>query len=232
MRNQEHFDAGPLRDTEYPNLWPREDALPGFRQFMEETYSICQEVSLQLMAAMELGLNLEPGTLVDRCQKTASEIRLNRYPPVSVERLADGRVKRTWPHTDFGIITLLFQDQVGGLEMEDRSNPGDRFLPVTPTEPGRPTEMVVNVSDTFERWTNGVIKAGVHRVSAPPTFEAEAGAETGVLLPERHSCIFFFKPSRDVSVGPLPDFVTQDNPVRYDEITALRYQQRKTSELY
>jgi len=194
---------------------------------MEEMYDICQKISLNIVAAMELGLNLEPGTLVKRCQKTASEIRLNHYPPVTIERLADGRVKRTWPHTDFGIITLLFQDHVGGLELEDRSHPGT-FAPVIPAELGQPTEVLVNVSDTFERWTNGVIRAAVHRVSAPANFEARIQG----LLPERHSCVFFFKPSRDVSVGPLPDFVTPDNPAKYDEITALQYQQRKTNELY
>lgn len=147
-----------------------------------------------------------------------------------MKRLADGRVKRTWPHTDFGIITLLFQDHFGGLELENRSRPGT-FVPVTPVKvgPGQKTEMVVNISDLFQRRTNGVIKTGLHQVSAPRAFKASAA--TGGILPERHSCVFFFKASRDASVGPLPEFVTEDNPAQYDEITALEYQQRKTGEL-
>lgn len=183
------------------------------------------------MAAIEVGLSLEPGALVGRCCPAASEIRMNRYPPVSTERLEDGRVKRTWPHTDFGIITLLFQDHVGGLELEDRTRPGT-FVPVTPVKasPGQKSEMVVNISDTFQRWTNGVIKAGLHQVSAPPACKADA-APNGI-LPERHSCVFFFKATRDTSAGPLPGFVTADNPAQYDEITALEYQQRMTKELY
>lgn len=90
--------------------------------------------------------------------------------------------------------------------------------------------MVVNISDTFQRWTNGVIRAGLHQVSAPPAFKTSALLD-GV-LPGRHSCVFFFKASRNTSAGPLTEFVTADNPAQYDEITALEYQQRKTGELY
>lgn len=63
---KEHFDAGPLDNTQYPNLWPREEALPGFRYFMENTYQQLQEISLQIVAAIEVGLGLEPGALVER----------------------------------------------------------------------------------------------------------------------------------------------------------------------
>ncbi|CAN8105226.1 unnamed protein product [Discula destructiva] len=229
MDEREHFDAGPLYDERYPNLWPREAALPGFQGFMEDAYEACQHESLKIIAAIEVGLGLEPDTLVDRCRPAVSEIRLNRYPPTAVERLADGRVKRTWPHTDFGIITLLFQDHVGGLELEDRTRPGT-FVPVTPVKigEGQKCEMVVNISDTFQRWTNGVIKAGLHQVAAPPAYKAN----TEGMLPERHSCVFFFKASRDTSAGPLPQFVTAENPAQYDEMTALQYQQLMTKELY
>lgn len=198
---------------------------------MEATYQELQGISLQIMAAMEVGLSLESGALMGRCCPAASEIRMNRYPPVSMERLEDGRVNRTWPHTDFGIITLLFQDHVGGLELEDRERPGT-FVPVAPVKlgSGQRSEMVVNISDTFQRWTNGVTKAGLHQVSAPPAFRNSAAP--GGILPEQHSCVFFFKASRNTSAGPLPDFVTADNPAQYDEITALEYQQGMTGELY
>lgn len=203
--------------------------MPGFRGFLGETYQACQEASLKIIAAIELGLGLQSGALVERCRPAYSEIRMNRYPPVSVERLADGRVKRTWPHTDFGIITLIFQDHVGGLELENRTRPGT-FVPVSPVKvgPGQKSEMIVNISDTFQRWTNGVIKAGLHQVAAPPANKAD----TEGILPERHSCVFFLKATRETSAGPLPQFVTADNPAQYDEITALQYQQYMTKELY
>ncbi|KAK9414989.1 putative Oxoglutarate/iron-dependent oxygenase [Seiridium unicorne] len=224
---REHFDAGPMNDPVYINKWPREDAAPGFREFMEETYGAFQGVSLAIMACVEMGLGLQPGTLVRRCRKAASEIRLNRYPPVSLERLSDGRIKRTWPHTDFGIITLLFQDLVGGLELEDRTRPGT-FVPVVPSLPGQPVEMIVNASNTIQRWTNDAIPAGLHQVTSPPSHRANPAG----ILPERHSVVFFFKASRGISAGPLPEFVTVENPAHYNEITALQYQQEMTQKLY
>lgn len=224
---QEHFDAGPLDDPYYPNKWPRQDAAPGFREYVEDTYEACQKLSLEIMAAIELGLGARPGTLVERCQDTASEIRLNRYPPVSVEKLADGRVKRTWPHTDFGLITLLLQDHVGGLELEDRAKPGT-FAPVVPGQPDQPSELVVNISDAFQRWTNDVFTAALHQVSAPAKQKGDAEG----ILPERYSLVFFFKQNRDVSAGPLPEFVSAGNPARYPEETALEYQRRRTTHLY
>ena len=178
------------------------------------------------MAAMELGLNLDKGTLVDRCIPAASEIRLNHYPPTDLDLLSDGKTKRTWPHTDFGIITLLFQD-TGGLEMEDRARPRT-FIPVTLGDPNAPTEMVVNISNTFQRWTNDRIRVGLHQVNVPPSMK---GKEEGV-CPARCSSIFFFKTHRDTSVGPLPAFTNSSNPARYDDITALQYQQQMTEKLY
>ncbi|KAI3328225.1 hypothetical protein F4824DRAFT_506772 [Ustulina deusta] len=119
------------------------------------------------MAAAEDGLGLKPGQLTERCKDAASEIRMNHYPSISIEKFLDGRV--------------------GGLKLEDRSKPGT-FVPVIPIGPGRNREMVVNTSNTFQRWINDVIRASLHQVTTPPW----------------HSCVFFFKASRDTSVGPLP----------------------------
>jgi len=179
------------------------------------------------MEAMEVGLKLSPGSLVERCCPASSELRLNHYPQTDLQVLAEGKVKRTWPHTDFGIITLLFQDQVGGLELEDRRNP-NTFMPVLPGPADGPTEMVVNISNTFQRWTNDVIQAGLHQVAVPESLkQKEAG-----FCPERYSGIFFFKAHRNTSVGPLPQFVMPERPALYEEMTALQYQQQMTAVLY
>ena len=179
------------------------------------------------MEAIEVGLKLKPGALVERCIPAASEIRLNHYPKISLETLRKGNIRRTWPHTDFGIITLLFQDSVGGLELEDRKRPRT-FVPVMPSDGDGPTEMVVNISDTFQRWTNSVVSAGLHQVSVPPSMKS---LDDGI-CPDRCSSIFFFKAHRNTSVGPLPDFVAPDRPAMYDDITALQYQERMTKLLY
>ncbi|PQE29714.1 gibberellin 2-oxidase protein [Rutstroemia sp. NJR-2017a WRK4] len=223
---REFFDMGPPGDCLYPNKWPSEE-LPSLKSTLETSYRLLHDTSLQIVAAIEVGLELPSGTLVQRCIPAASEIRLNHYPPASLELLNDGKSKRTWPHTDFGIITLLFQDQVGGLELENRTEPYT-FVPVIPGKPGDPSELVVNISDTFQRWTNDVIRAGLHRVDVPISMK---GKTTG-LCPDRYSSIYFFKAARDTSVGPLPAFVTEENPAKYDDITALQFQQQMTKILY
>ena len=204
---------------QYPNKWP-EDAFPGFRPLMEEIYNNLQAVCIDIMKALEVGLKLSSGALVQRCIPASSEM-------ISLAKLRNGNIKRTWPHTDFGIITLLFQDTVGGLELEDRKHPRT-FVPVTPDELDAPTELVVNISDTFQRWTNDVIRAGLHQVNVPVWMKE---LDEGV-CPDRYSSIFFFKADRNTSVGPLAEFVTKDRPAMYDECTALKYQQRMTKVLY
>ncbi|KAI6354316.1 hypothetical protein MCOR25_008670 [Pyricularia grisea] len=224
MDAREHFDAGPKDDTQFPNRWPSDEEAPGFREKATKHYETCRSVALQILEAIEVGLDL-PGIFVERCTKDASEICINVYPEIKAEKI-DECTKRIWPHTDYGVITLLFQDRVGGLELEDQDRPGT-FLPVTPTNAGEPIEMIVNAADCFERWTNGFIKAGLHRVTVPVDTVEKNGS-----ISERCSIAFFLKASRDAMVGPLPPFVSEKNPARFQDMTALQFQQLRNSSLY
>ena len=181
------------------------------------------------MRACEVGWGMKSNTLVSRCVPAASELRLLHYPQVDAERLAEGGgLKRAWPHTDFGIITLLFQDKLGGLECEDRrarGGAGGVFVPIIPNDDN---EMIVNTSDTFTRWTNGTVTGGVHQVNVPPSLrEKEKGR-----IPERYSSVFFFKAHRGTSVAPISHFVTDDKPALYPDITALEFHKERTRFLY
>ncbi|RYP50304.1 hypothetical protein DL768_004157 [Monosporascus sp. mg162] len=205
---REHFDAGPPEDDEFPNKWPDDAKVPEFR-----------------------GLDLPPGVTVARCQPAASEMRLNHYPPISLKRLSEGKTKRIWPHTDLGIISLLFQDQVGGLEVEDRPNsrPNKRsFAPVLPDDPDGPSSVLVLIGDTMQRWTNDLISAGLHQVSVPPSMKTQTEGE----CPDRYSGVFLVKAHRNASVAPLPQYVTEEKPAAYDDISALQYHQQKIGSLY
>ncbi|KAE9982988.1 Laccase-2 [Venturia inaequalis] len=223
---KEHFDVGPPNDTSFPNKW-LEDSLPGFQRFSEEFYDACQTLCLQIMAACEIGSPLPRGTLVNKCVPAASELRYNHYPAVSVGKLNQGKTRRGWPHTDFGIITLLFQDSQGGLQYEDRGHPG-RFLPLQRLSDD---EVAVNISDTFHRWSNGVIAGGVHQVGLPPLSEQQVREGEGLVLPVRKSTVFFFKAHRDEMVGALDSFVDEKRPKKYEDITALEFHKRMTDVL-
>ena len=215
-------------DQAFPNRWPAEELLPGFRRHMTMLFDRMEQVSLSIMSALELALELPPGAFVDKIthQRNASEMRLNHYPPLPVSELRKGHVKRIWPHFDLGVITLLFQDGAcGGLEFQDRANQG-QFARV---ECQARSEMVVNVSETLQRWTNDTLPAGLHRVNAP---EVPAGGRRHDVLPERYSVAYFCKADRASSVGPLRAFVDDHKEPAYEDITALEYHQRRLQSAY
>lgn len=100
---------------------------------MEKMYRQFDAVALILMNALEVGFGIEDGSLVKRCIPSGTDLRLTHYPPIRIEDIRSGRTSRIAPHADFGVISLLFEDDVGGYEIEDRSKPGT-FIPVPPTD--------------------------------------------------------------------------------------------------
>ena len=176
------------------------------------------------MQALEIGLGTPDGCFTKRIDRDSSELRLNYYPRVDIQELETGRARRIWPHTDSGLMSLLLQDDVGGLEFEDRQNPG-AFIPLSSTTR---TEMVVNVADTLERWTNGTLRAGLHQVNT----SGEMGDRKGGGVAPRSSIVFFFRANEAASAGPISSFVTPQHPARYSEITALEYLQQVNGKLY
>ena len=223
---KEHFDQGPSTDSQFLNRWPDEKELPGFRKFMEALYAKFEEICTLILEALELSLGLPSGLFAQMCshEHSASELRFNHYPEISLEDIRRGTVNRIWPHFDLGVITLLFQDGIGGLEFEDRDRPGT-FLPV---DCGAPSEMIVNISETFQRWTNNGLRAGLHTVNIPPSMKTQ---QNGVIR-ERYSVAYFCKADRNVSVGPFPQFKEIEKPSQYDDVTALEYQQRRLLSAY
>lgn len=221
---QEHFDQGAAADGRFPNRWPAESRLPGFRQFMEIFYDECHKVGSLILEALELALDLQGGRFVAKCCGNASELRLNHYPPIDIKEMLQGEISKIHPHTDLGVITCLFQDSSGGLEGADRDRCGE-FIPVTSRSS---SEMVVNISETFQRWTNGRVQAGIHQVTIPPHLKS---LEEGV-IPERYTIAFFVKADRDTFAGALEEFVGEEKPALYDNMTALEFHQWRLATAY
>ena len=182
---------------------------------------------MTILEAMELALDLRPGLFTEKCQGRASELRFNHYPEVAISRPSQD-FSRVWPHTDLGVITCLFQDSVGGLEIEDRSQEG-KFEAVDPISPD---ELIVNISETFELWTNGVIRAGLHNVKLPQALKSSRGTGEELIVPERFSIPFFVKADRDAYVGALDEFVSESRPSAYPARTALEYHMQRLAKAY
>lgn len=193
---------------------------------MEALFEVLEGVAADLMAALELAFGLPQGVFIDRIthEGNASEMRLNHYPAIEVEQIKVGNVSRIWPHFDLGVITLLFQDEVGGLEFENRKQCGT----FSRVDSSSPTEMVVNVSETLQRWSNGTLPAGLHRVNLPRNFE---NYDSGT-LPERYSIAYFCKADRTASVGSSKHFVLPGHDREYENISALEYQQQRLKSAY
>ncbi|KAL9122706.1 MAG: hypothetical protein Q9187_000744 [Circinaria calcarea] len=221
---RESLDIGPLSDPQYPNLWLANAHLPDFRHHVESFYTAFHTTGLYLLEALELGLALPSDSLLSRASPDASELRLNHYPPISTHELCTTNTRRIWPHTDLGIFTLLIQDSEGGLEFEDRTQPGS-FLPVKNDEQ---SDLIVNVSDTLERWTNGLLRAGLHQVSTAEQWKGR----NEYRLPSRYSTIFLYRANGEKSVGPMPQFVSETQPALFDEITALGFLEKMNEKVY
>lgn len=116
---------------------------------MEQYFTICADLVHRILDALSIALNVpEPG-LSPTHAKSLFQLRLLHYPAIDTEQLENNTRSRINAHSDFGTLTLLFQDDVGGLEIEDPNRPGS-FRPATPIE----NTILVNVGDLMARWSN------------------------------------------------------------------------------
>jgi isopenicillin N synthase-like dioxygenase len=159
------------------------------------------------------------------------------YPVAPAQLNKSGEAIRNPPHSDLGTLTLLFQHDVGGLQIADMSSTTEtsstavskdaRFLDVQPS-----SEMVlVNVGYLLMRWTNGRWKNTVHRVSEPPSVDGTKGPESRS-LPERYSIAFFSFPNAETAITPLSTCCNAEMPKKWGPLNAGKYLLKKRGELY
>ena len=178
-----------------PNAWPAAQPLlrPTLSWLYREWLAMCGNISE--LFALALGL---PNTyFAERTLKPLAQLRAARYPQ---QPLGDtGGAIGCGAHTDYGIVTVIWQIDEEGLEVCDPSGQWIR----APRIPGTFTCLLGNVTG---RWTNDHWRATPHRV-------------LNVSGRTRHSLNFFFDPDFDCVVEPLPQFVTAANPARYTPTT-------------
>lgn len=172
------------------NRWP--ENLDGFRDAMVAHFDAFAALTTRTVRLVHAALGLDDA--VAAChgfERTSSSVRLNQYPvgdPVPEDERIDlrplGEVA-LGHHTDPGVITLLLQDDVGGLQALSRD---DGWIDVPP----RPGTIVVNLADAVQVWTNDCYRAAVHRVR--PMTETE-----------RYSIPFFANPSGSTLIEPIPE---------------------------
>lgn len=157
------------------NMFPE---LPGFREAVLDYMSALTGLGHRLMTSFGRGLRLGDNYFVDRYTGNPTTLfRIFNYPASTA---ADER--GVGEHTDYGLLTLLYQDEVGGLQVKH----GADWIDV----PFVPGSFVVNVGDMLERLTSGRYTSALHRV-------INTSGRSRISMP------FFFDPRFDAELRPI-----------------------------
>ena len=120
--------------------------------------------------------------------KSEDHLRYMVYHPRSESE--DALVQNTWSraHTDFGSLTLLWSQNVAGLQIKTKE--GDwKYIP--PVDGG----IICNVGDALQFWSAGYLKSTTHRVVRPPKDQVDQ---------DRLGLFYFVRPGNDVDIAPAP----------------------------
>ncbi len=178
-RAPDHPDVLAGKPFAAPNIWP---PVPGFREAIEAYHAEMMRLGLDLVRLTATALGLPSAYFDDAMCDPVGNLRLLHYPIAAPDQ--NPRGQGCGAHTDYGFLTVLAQDDVGGLEIEGTAG---RWLPLAP----RPGAFVVNLGDLLTHWTGGLYRARRHRVV---TSDAR----------ERYSIPFFLDPNVDAAIDVVP----------------------------
>ena len=182
--------------------WPNTDSLPGFEAYVKAHVARRATLARQMARAFALSLDLAEDYFDQMYRHFYGTFIFNYYPPIEAATLQPNQWSFS-PHTDYGCITILSQDEMGGLEACTRDGEWIEVLPIEGT-------FVINVGDTLQMWTNDLYVSTLHRAA---NTHGKA----------RISAVFFTKPHGDTVISCLPTCHDADNPPRYAPIVSSEY---------
>lgn len=176
-----------------PNQWPAD--MPEFREAVSAYLAALDTLARRFTRLIARALGMAP-TGLDRFFETPTTfLRLLHYPPSP--NAAEDEFGSA-PHTDYGFITILLQDAVGGLQVRRK---GGGWIPARPV----PGTFVVNVGDILSRWTNGRWQSTPHGVRNTASVD-------------RYSVPFFFDPDMSETIACLDCCLGPGEAARFEPI--------------
>lgn len=176
------------------NPWP--EAAPDIREPILAYQAAMEQLCLRLTRLIAQALGAPADALDPAFEKPTTYLRLLHYPPIPADAPDD--LWGSAPHTDYGFITVLAQDAVGGLQVR---MPDGSWIDA----PTIPHAFVMNSGDILRRWSNERWLSTPHRVKNSKQVD-------------RYSVPFFYDPHVSVDVVPLASCgAPVVDPVNYGE---------------
>lgn len=186
--------------------------LSKFNDVGKETYKMLEKTGIYVLRALALYLGLDEFYFDKYVMEGNSILRPIHYPPITEE---PKDAVRAAAHGDINLITLLMGAQGRGLQVQNHD--GEWIDAIA-----EPDELVINVGDMLSRHTNNRLKSTIHRVVNPPR---------ELWGTSRYSIPFFMHPVADMKLDCLENCINEDEPKKYEDITAGEFLHERLVEL-
>ena len=191
------------------NTWP---AVAGFESRVDAYVDAAEHVAETMVMIFADALGLPSDFFDDLTDHSINVLRMNNYAlPAGTDVTLDGDLTGMGEHTDFGIVTILWADQVRGLQV---LAPDHTWHDVSPADGA----LLINLGDLMARWTNERWMSTLHRVK-PPIVDGT--------IQRRRSAAFFHDGNADAIVATLPSCVDADHPDLYAPVTVAEHIEAK-----
>lgn len=189
--------------------WPQ--SLPGFRDELRSYGALMNALGTELFGCLALSLGLDADYFDAGIAEPSCTVRLLHYPPQPVQSLTNQI--GAGAHTDWGAITILLQDDCGGLQIRDPDGTWVDAAPLADT-------LVINLGDMVPRWTNDRYHSSMHRVINKSAAR------------DRYSVAFFFNPHAGYRVACVPTCLPAVGEPRYPACTVGEHVQEMARRTY
>ena len=201
-------------DSDYsPNIWPTE--VPELKEISLRIYQTFEETGRKLLQAIALYLDLSEDFFNAKIYSGNSILRLLHYFPVKdISKVPPGSV-RAAAHEDINLITLLMGGSAEGLQAKTKAG---QWIYVNRLS----DQIVINIGDMLQRLTNGQLVSTSHRV---------INKNPLLMKKSRYSTPFFLHPIPSMDLTTLPSTVNQQQPKKFQDMTAGEYLNERLKEL-